>query len=332
MKVRGSREWIGSPYVRSHADNPVDWWTWDTDALEEAARLDRPIFLSIGYAACHWCHVMAHESFEDPAIAALLNRSFISIKVDREERPDLDAVYMAATQMMTGSGGWPMSVFCLPDGRPFVAGTYYPPTDRGGQVGFARLVSTIDAAWRTRRDEVVTQAQRVAEALEREIAFVDRLAPADERLDLDRARRRLRDELVERTDLRDGGFGGAPKFPRPSYVDALVRFDDADARRSVEVTLDAMARRGLYDHLRGGFARYSVDAEWHVPHFEKMLSDQALLARTYLRAARRRPDRTGWRDVALDTVTVVLDDLDASNGAHREKLQHRVPIVGRAIA
>ena len=314
VRIRGAGDAIGSPYVRSHADNPVDWWSWGDDALDEALRLDRPIFLSIGYAACHWCHVMAHESFEDPAIAALLNESFVSIKVDREERPDIDAVYMAATQMMTGSGGWPMSVFCLPDGRPFLAGTYHPPTDRGGQVGFARLVTSIAQAWRTRREEIVDQAQRVASALTSDVTFVDRVAPRDETIDLAEVRRHLRDELLTRADLRDGGFGDAPKFPRPSYVEALVRFDDHDAREAVTATLDAMARRGLYDHLRGGFARYSVDATWHVPHFEKMLSDQALLARTYLRAAQRRPDRAWWREVALDTITFVLTDLDTGNG------------------
>jgi hypothetical protein len=277
-----------SAYLRQHAENPVDWWTWDQAALDEAARLDRPIFLSIGYAACHWCHVMAHESFEDPAVAAILNEHFVAIKVDREERPDVDALYMAATQLVSGHGGWPMSVFLVPDGRPFMAGTYYPPVERHGQASFTTLLNAMSEAWTNRRDVVEHQAKELSSAIEREVSFIDHLAPYVETLDLVTVRARLRDELVDRFDA-DGGFGDAPKFPRPSYVEALLAFDDPRARFAVGQTLDAMSRRGLYDHLRGGFARYSVDAQWHVPHFEKMLSDQALLARTYLRAAKAIP-------------------------------------------
>lgn len=302
-----------SAYLRQHADNPVDWWTWDRETLDEAARLDRPIFLSIGYAACHWCHVMAHESFEDPTVAALLNQYFIPIKVDREERPDVDALYMAATQLVSGHGGWPMSVFLMPDGRPFMAGTYYPPVERHGQPSFTTLLTAMHEAWTTRRDAVESQADELSRALEREVSFIDHLAPLTDALDLVASRRRLRDELVGRVDA-DGGFGDAPKFPRSSYVEALLEFDDDTARDAVERTLDAMSRRGLYDHLRGGFARYSVDGEWHVPHFEKMLSDQALLARTYLRAARAMPDHVEWRAVALDTIAFVLGDLAVSSG------------------
>jgi uncharacterized protein YyaL (SSP411 family) len=302
-----------SAYLRQHADNPVDWWTWNREALDEAARLDRPIFLSIGYAACHWCHVMAHESFEDPNVAALLNQHFIPVKVDREERPDVDALYMAATQLVSGHGGWPMSVFLMPDGRPFMAGTYYPPVERHGQPSFTTLLTAMNDAWRTRRDDVEHQADELSRALEREVRFIDHLAPYSETLDLVASRRRLRDELVGRVD-DDGGFGDAPKFPRSSYVEALLEFDDDEARAAVERTLDAMSRRGIYDHLRGGFARYSVDGEWHVPHFEKMLSDQALLARTYLRAARAWPDHVEWRAVALDTVEFVLSDLAVASG------------------
>jgi uncharacterized protein YyaL (SSP411 family) len=302
-----------SAYLRQHAENPVDWWTWDQEALDEAARLDRPIFLSVGYAACHWCHVMAHESFEDPSVAAVLNEFFIPIKVDREERPDVDALYMAATQLVSGHGGWPMSVFLFPDGRPFMAGTYYPPVERHGQVSFTTLLRAMHEAWINRRDAVEHQANELSRGLEHEVNFIDHLAPFTEALDLAISRQRLRDDLVERFDA-DGGFGDAPKFPRPSYVEALLEFDDVRARFAVGQTLDAMSRRGIYDHLRGGFARYSVDAEWHVPHFEKMLSDQALLARTYLRAERALPEHDEWREVALDTIEFVLSDLAVESG------------------
>ncbi len=302
-----------SAYLRQHADNPVDWRTWDQVALDEAARLDRPIFLSIGYAACHWCHVMAHESFEDPTVAAFLNEHFIPIKVDREERPDVDALYMAATQLVSGHGGWPMSVFLMPDGRPFMAGTYYPPVERHGQASFTTLLNAMNEAWTNRRDVVEHQASELSTAIEREVSFIDHLTPYVETLDLAASRARLREDLLERFDA-DGGFGDAPKFPRPSYVEGLLEFDDPRSRFAVGQTLDAMSRRGIYDHLRGGFARYSVDAEWHVPHFEKMLSDQALLARAYLRAAKAVPEHPEWRDVALDTIAFVLTDLALDSG------------------
>jgi hypothetical protein len=310
--LREAKDQLGSPYLAQHADNPVDWWSWGLDAFERARELDRPIFLSIGYASCHWCHVMAHESFEDPQVARLLNDSFISVKVDREERPDVDALYMAATQLVSGHGGWPMSVFLLPDGRPFMAGTYYPPQDRHGQVGFSRLLSAMIDAWGHQRDAVTTQASELQAAIEREVSFVDRLATPSGALDLRAARQLLRDEIVARVD-EEGGFGDAPKFPRPSYIEALLGFD-GESRSALARTLDAMSRRGLYDHLRGGFARYSVDAQWHVPHFEKMLSDQALLARAYLRAARADPSHPEWRDVALDTLGFVVSDLRVGSG------------------
>jgi hypothetical protein len=256
---------------------------------------------------------MAHESFEDPSIAQLLNDSFVAIKVDREERPDVDALYMAATQLVNGHGGWPMSVFLLPDGRPFMAGTYYPPQDRHGQTGFPRLLRALVDAWTTQREAVYTQAAELQHAVEREISFVDHLAPYEKSLDLPLVRQTLRDELVRRVD-RDGGFGSAPKFPRPSYVQALLEFDDQDTVDAITRTLDAMSRRGIYDHLRGGFARYSVDNEWHVPHFEKMLSDQALLAKAYLLAARAYPSHPEWRDVALDALNFVVTDLRVESG------------------
>jgi len=311
-RLRDAPDEVTSSYLRQHINNPVEWYSWSDDALERARDLDRPIFLSIGYAACHWCHVMAHESFENPILAEALNRDFVPIKVDREERPDLDAVYMAATQLVSGHGGWPMSVFLTPEGRPFMAGTYYPPTERGGQVGFDRLLAAMADAWQHQRETVERQASDLAQALEREVRFLDHLAPATEQLNLGAARRLLRDDLVSRYDPR-GGFGTAPKFPRPSYVEALLEFDDDESRRVVEGTLDAMARNGLYDHLLGGFARYSVDNDWRVPHFEKMLSDQALLARCYLRAAKRFA-RADWRIAALETIDFVERELRVEHG------------------
>ncbi len=301
-----------SAYLRQHARNPVDWWPWGPEALSEAIRLDRPIFLSIGYAAGHWCHVMAQESFEDIAIAEFLNANFIPVKVDREERPDVDAIYMAATQLVAGHGGWPMSVFLLADGRPFMAGTYYPPSDRNGHVGFLRLLHAMDDAWRNQRSAVVTQSQEIHRSLEREVSFIDHLAPLEQNLDLSGYRRVLRNELVARVDP-NGGFGEAPKFPRPSYVESLLEFDDDASRRAIEITLDSMSRRGLYDHIEGGFARYSVDATWHVPHFEKMLSDQALLARCFLRAGAVF-GRNDWRDVALETLRFVIAHMQVEQG------------------
>ena len=311
--LRDTRDELGSSYLKDHAENPVDWWAWGSDAFDEAKRRDMPVFLSVGYAACHWCHVMAHESFEDPEVARVLNDNFVSVKVDREVRPDVDALYMAATQLLSGHGGWPMSVFLLPDGRPFMAGTYYPPVERHGQVSFSRVLNAMIDAWRTQREAVTIQARELHEALEREVSFIDHLAPASTSLDLGNARNSLRSDLVMRVD-HYGGFGDAPKFPRPSYVEALLDSDDVGAVGAVERTLDAMSRGGLYDHLDGGFARYSVDKEWHVPHFEKMLSDQALLARAYLRASRVRRDRSEWREVALDTLRFVLRDLSVDDG------------------
>ncbi len=311
--LRDIKQQLGSLYLSDHADNPVAWWAWGDDAFDEARRRDVPVFLSVGYAACHWCHVMAHESFEDPELARLLNESFIPIKVDREERPDVDALYMAATQLLSGHGGWPMSVFMDPDGRPFMAGTYYPPNDRHGQVGFSRLLHAMDEAWRTQRAAVMAQAVQLHEALTREVTFVDHLVAHTTPLNLSAARLALREELIGRLD-EHGGFGRAPKFPRPSYVEALLEFDDPHSIRAVTSTLEAQSRQGMYDHIGGGFARYSVDDEWHVPHFEKMLSDQALLARAYLRASLAHPECPQWRAVALDTLGFVLRELRVDSG------------------
>ena len=303
----------GSAYLRQHATNPVDWWPWDHEALFRARELDRPIFLSIGYAACHWCHVMAHESFEDPDIAAILNDHFVSIKVDREERPDIDAIYMAATQLVTGHGGWPMSVFLLPDSRPFLAGTYYPPTDRGGQVGLTRLLWAVIEAWTSQRELVVRQADDLASAMRRELTYVDHVTPSEERLDLAQVRRRLRDDIIARVDQRRGP-AAAPQFPRPSFVESLLDEPRGVSRSAASSTLDVMSRGGLFDHIEGGFARYCVDGDWRVPHFEKMLSDQALLARTYLRASRLADNDTPWRSVALATLDFVGREFVVTSG------------------
>ncbi|NNN07732.1 MAG: thioredoxin domain-containing protein [Acidimicrobiaceae bacterium] len=301
-----------SPYLEQHVNNPVEWWSWGDDALGEALRRDIPIFLSVGYAACHWCHVMSHESFDDPSLAALLNAHFIAIKVDREERPDLDQLYMAATQLISGHGGWPMSVFLLPNGRPFTAGTYYPPINRHGQVGFGTLLEAVETAWRTRRSEVEQQALSVQQALVREVAFVEHLVPRTTPLDLTAIRRQLADEIAGATDAEGGS--SSPRFPRPSYVDSLLGFEDELTQAARQRILDAMSRRGLFDHLAGGFARYSVDAHWHVPHFEKMLSDQALLARTYFRAAREQRSPHPYEDVARRTVHFVQRELRVTEG------------------
>jgi hypothetical protein len=312
-----------SPYLRQHADNPVDWYPWGPEALAKATEEDKPIFLSIGYASCHWCHVMAHESFEDAATAADLARWFVAVKVDREERPDLDAVYMAATQAMTGSGGWPMSVFCTPEGRPFYAGTYFPPEDRHGMPSFRRVLEALSAAWRDEQPRVQEQADALVSAVERELRLADVLTadqagPADGPLDPAALAERVVTGLAGGFDPQWGGFGPAPKFPRPSLVELCLRearrSGSARARQMARTTLDAMAAGGMYDHLVGGFCRYATDPHWLVPHFEKMLTDQALLARAYLHAWQE----TGHDDylgVARETLDFVLRDLRAPQGA-----------------
>jgi hypothetical protein len=329
-----------SPYLRQHADNPVEWYPWGAEALDRAREEDKPIFLSIGYASCHWCHVMAHESFEDAETAADLARSFISVKVDREERPDLDTVYMAATQALTGSGGWPMSVFCTPEGRPFYAGTYFPPVERHGMPSFRRVVQAMEQAWTTEREEVLKQADALVAAVQRELNLADVLG-ADRSnagpdavvvprgtvggADIDAAAciAAVVDGLRPGFDPEWGGFGPAPKFPRPTFVELCLRAArgsegaDADrvaARHMAQRTLDAMAAGGIYDHIVGGFCRYSTDTRWLVPHFEKMLTDQALLARAYLHAWQDR-GRSDYLVVATETLDWVLRDLSTPEGA-----------------
>jgi uncharacterized protein YyaL (SSP411 family) len=274
-----------SPYLLQHADNPVDWYPWNEDALTKAILEDKPIFLSIGYSACHWCHVMAHESFEDERIAAILNEYFVNIKVDREERPDLDRIYMNAVQALTGSGGWPMSVFLTPDGEPFYGGTYFPPVPRHGMPSFAQVLLTVADAWENRRDELVRGGQQLVDAIER------RMAVAESGGDVPLEHRAL-DVAFQNTeqsfDSVYGGWGGAPKFPQPMVLEFLLRYHhttgDPLSLQMVTQTLEAMARGGMYDQLGGGFHRYSVDDRWLVPHFEKMLYDNGQLARVYLHA------------------------------------------------
>ena len=264
-----------SPYLLQHRDNPVDWWEWSDEAFAEARRRDVPILLSVGYAACHWCHVMAHESFEDDLVADVLNENFVSIKVDREERPDIDAVYMDATTALTGQGGWPMTCLLTTDGSPFYAGTYFPREQ------FLRLLGAVARTWSEQRAEVDAAGERIKTAISR-AAFPETDDPAlPGAAELDAAAA----TLVGQFDAEHGGFGGAPKFPPSMVLEFLLRqherTGDPTSLAMVEKTLNAMARGGLYDQLGGGFARYSVDEQWVVPHFEKMLYDNALLLRVY---------------------------------------------------
>src|SRR5947207_6634502 len=296
-----------SPYLQQHAANPVDWYPWGPEALERARREDKPILLSVGSSACHGCHVMAHESFEDPAVAAVMNELFVNVKVDREERPDVDSIYMEAVQALTGHGGWPMTVFLTPDKRPFYGGTYYPKEPRQGMPGFVQVLQAIDEAWHERRHEVDDQAGRLTQAL----GHVADLAPAPAPVDrsvLDTAVSSLRSQF----DPQWGGFGQAPKFPQESSLELLLRAAAGGSRPEileiVTVTLDAMASGGIYDHLGGGFARYSVDPFWLVPHFEKMLYNQAMLGRVYLHAWQLTQEAR-HRQVVEETIGYVLRDL-----------------------
>jgi hypothetical protein len=301
-----------SPYLLQHADNPVDWYPWGTEAFARAKAEDKPIFLSIGYSTCHWCHVMEHESFENEGIAGLINRDFVPIKVDREERPDVDDVYMTAVQTMTGSGGWPLSLFLTPEGRPFHGGTYYPPDDRYGRPGFPALLAAISEAWRSRRAELETSAGRLVEHLDL-AARAPAGGPEVGTALLEKAVRALTAEF----DPRHGGFGGAPKFPPAMRLELLMRFwirtGEPKAREMVETTLAKMAAGGLYDHVGGGFHRYSTDARWLVPHFEKMLYDNVLLARAYVLACRAFGNADFAR-VARETLDYVLAEMTPPEG------------------
>ncbi|MFO0908294.1 MAG: thioredoxin domain-containing protein [Isosphaeraceae bacterium] len=272
-----------SPYLLQHALNPVDWYPWGPEALERARAENKPIFLSIGYSACHWCHVMERESFEDDQIAAQMNEHFINVKVDREERPDLDQIYMTAVQAMTGHGGWPMSVFLTPDLEPFFGGTYFPPHDSRGMAGFDRVLQSVHRAWLDRRDEILSSAREMTAHLQ----SLSAVRPGRGELTMAILEHAASD-LLKAHDRRHGGFGSAPKFPHPMDLRVLMRHHartgSPEALQAVRLTLDRMAQGGIYDHLGGGFARYSTDERWLVPHFEKMLYDNALLSATYVEA------------------------------------------------
>jgi uncharacterized protein YyaL (SSP411 family) len=309
-----------SPYLLQHADNPVDWWPWSDQAFAEAVRRDVPVMLSVGYAACHWCHVMAHESFEDPPTAALLNEHVVAVKVDREERPDVDAVYMTATQAMTGRGGWPMTVFMTPQGEPFFCGTYFPRDH------FRQLVLNVSQAWRSQRGDVTDRARQIAAALAENAAAAAQALRArggGEDLRFGEVADAAVAKLDRDYDAAAGGFGGAPKFPPSMVLEFLLRHHQRTtapaALRMAVHTCEAMARGGMYDQLGGGFARYSVDADWVVPHFEKMLYDNALLARVYLNLWRRTGSGLARR-VAEETCEAMLRELRTSEGGFAASL------------
>ena len=298
-----------SPYLLQHAENPVDWYPWSDEALGRARLEQKPIFLSIGYAACHWCHVMAHESFEDERVAEILNERFVNIKVDREERPDLDRIYMSAVQALTGGGGWPMSVFLTPEGHPFYGGTYFPPQPRYGMPSFTDVLTAVADAWDNRRDELVSGGERLVAAIEQQMSanvVSDNKDCSPEVLNISVS------QLADRFDDVNGGWGGAPKFPQPMVLEFLLRYHhetgDDQALRMVEQTLQSMARGGIYDQVGGGFHRYSVDNVWLTPHFEKMLYDNAQLARVYLHAWQVTGD-VFYRTIVEETLDYVMREM-----------------------
>ncbi|KRV46992.1 hypothetical protein AQ490_09530 [Wenjunlia vitaminophila] len=313
-----------SPYLLQHADNPVDWWPWSAEAFAEAERRGVPVFLSVGYAACHWCHVMAHESFEDETIAAYLNEHFVSVKVDREERPDVDAVYMEAVQAATGQGGWPMTVFLMPGGEPFYFGTYFPPAPRSGLPSFRHVIEGVATAWQYRRDEIAEMAEQVVSTLAGRALAYDQGTPVPGPDDLHTALLTLTREF----DGTHGGFGTEPKFPPSMVLEFLLRHHARTgapaALEMVERTCAAMARGGIYDQLGGGFARYSVDAEWRVPHFEKMLYDNALLLRVYTHLWRATGSGLARR-VALETADFMVRELRTDHGGFASALDADSP-------
>ncbi len=322
-----------SPYLKQHARNPVDWYPWGEEALNRARAEDKPIFLSIGYSACHWCHVMEHESFENDRIAAAMNESFVNIKVDREERPDLDDIYMAATQLLAGQGGWPNSLFLTPDLKPFFAGTYFPPESRHGRPGFPDVLKAVAEAYRSRRHDVT----KIAEEVAGQIRKMSEASPSVQILSASTLNRAF-GEMAARFDNGHGGFGRAPKFPPSTGLMFLLRYHrrtgNPEALRMAVVTLDAMARGGMHDQLGGGFHRYAVDERWLVPHFEKMLYDNALLARVYLEAAQAvaglpassalpaggAVTAAGFRDVARDALEWTLREMTSPEGGFYSSL------------
>ena len=301
-----------SPYLLQHADNPVDWYPWGDEAFDRAAKERKPVFLSIGYATCHWCHVMAHESFEDSGVAALLNKDFICIKVDREERPDIDSIYMTVCQMMTGRGGWPLTVILTPEKKPFFTGTYFPKKSRFGMTGLIDLLPRIAQSWQERRDDLLASAEEISAALRNE-----QEKPAEDFPDISLLHMGY-EELARQFDPENGGFGRAPKFPAPHTLLFLLRFwkrtGETRALSMVEKTLTSMRSGGIFDQIGGGFHRYSTDAQWQVPHFEKMLYDQALLVMAYTEAyqATHNPE---FRKTTDEIITYVIRNLTSPEGA-----------------
>ena len=312
-----------SPYLLQHAENPVDWHEWGDEAFAEARRRDVPVLVSVGYASCHWCHVMAHESFEDDATAAYMNQHFVNVKVDREERPDVDAVYMAATQGMTGQGGWPMTVFATPDGQPFFCGTYFPPAPIGGMASFRQVLEAVEDAWRTQREDLQSNAEAIGEALGSRPAPALGASGVPSAAAMEAATAAARDEITGSYDAQNGGFGSAPKFPPSMVLEWLLRraarAHDVVALDMAEHTLTAMARGGMADQIGGGFARYSVDARWTVPHFEKMLEDNALLLRVYTHWWRQTGSPLAL-DVAERTARWIMRALRTDQGGFASSL------------
>jgi len=301
-----------SPYLLQHAHNPVDWYPWGKDAFDKARLEDKPVLLSVGYSTCHWCHVMAHESFEDEGISKMINDHFIAIKVDREERPDIDHIYMTATTAMTGQGGWPLTVFLTPQGDPFYGGTYFPPYAKWGSPGFIDLLGSIAAGWKSDRENILSSSRSITDGLRRNTQAASSSGIMDETL-LDKAFRQMRGQF----DAANGGFGSAPKFPMGHNLSFLLRYhkrrEEPEALSMAEKTLTAMAQGGIWDHLGGGFHRYSTDQNWHVPHFEKMLYDQALLSRAYLEAY-QVTGSGGYSRVARGTLDYVLSSMTDKEG------------------
>jgi len=309
-----------SPYLRQHQDNPVDWYPWDQEALNKARQENKPIFLSIGYAACHWCHVMAHESFEDPHIASILNENFISIKVDREERPDLDDIYMQAVVILTQRGGWPMSVFLTPDLEPFYGGTYFPPSPRYGMPSFEKVLTTVLDAWQNQRSDVDKSARSITRAIQSQFG-----QPAEKEGEFDLAN--IVESLYNTYDWKDGGWGHAPKFPQPMLVEFLIQralAGNTQATKLVEDVLDRMSRGGMYDLVGGGFHRYSTDGKWLIPHFEKMLYDNAQLAEAYLHGY-ALTGNTYFRRVAVQTLQFIQREMAAPESGFFASLDADTP-------
>ncbi|MBI4358003.1 MAG: thioredoxin domain-containing protein [Candidatus Omnitrophica bacterium] len=297
-----------SPYLLQHAHNPVDWYPWGNEAFQKAKKDDKPIFLSVGYSTCHWCHVMEEESFSNPEIAKIMNENFVSIKVDREERPDVDNIYMQVVMAMTGSGGWPMTVILTPDLKPFFGGTYFPPEDRWGVPGLVTILNAVARKWKTERKQINASSESITQAIRSEAQKKQAASQTLEEETLKRAYQQFQSQF----DSRFGGFGRAPKFPRSHTLSFLLRYwkrtGDAKALEMVEKTLEEMAKGGMYDHIGGGFHRYSTDGEWRVPHFEKMLYDQAILAKTYLEAY-QATEKEEYARIAREIFEYVLRDM-----------------------